>query len=445
MYTSYIGKKFLSLYNQREGKELKAKEFFDQVLFPLFFNHDEHLMHVHGSSFFQKLSKAFMDSGKDEHILKLERLHSNIEHGKISGSTYVGYAAEDIRETTSGQLTSLGRNIESEEMYSSWIGQALAIGVSGGFVMLINRVEILWALFTGWERYREYLEQTRNLKDKQIETWNGHWLRHSFSNDYDPKDPFYEFPIQPENVLGKLAIPTIDWSRTIFALARKYPESIITAYAYNLSQTNTTLGFINLFLPEIKHLGEMQNRLFPDVKKGILTTNELERLKPFFNFRSACALGTIGLKALEPDKLRTYMPKGSVSYAQGKEYKFSDEASFHYYQIFKIWIIAMLNKTELAELAAKVASALLEKEKLKTASNTRGKTGASTFSRQLLELRSLPDLIRKLTTLMEDVQKSKDVIREAYTEILKMPQDQFPLFIALIGFEYSYQKSNNKN
>lgn len=55
MYTSYIGKKFLKLYNEKERLNLSAKDFFNTVLFPLFFNDDRHFMHIHGSTF----SKSF--------------------------------------------------------------------------------------------------------------------------------------------------------------------------------------------------------------------------------------------------------------------------------------------------------------------------------------------------------------------------------------------------
>lgn len=58
MYTSYIGKKFLKLYREKEKKphDYSAKQFFDEVFFPLFFDDEKHLMHVHGSTFFQAVS-----------------------------------------------------------------------------------------------------------------------------------------------------------------------------------------------------------------------------------------------------------------------------------------------------------------------------------------------------------------------------------------------------
>jgi hypothetical protein len=54
MYTSYIGKKFLKLYNEKMQQEYTASEFFESVFFPVFFTDDAHLMHVGNSPFFQK-------------------------------------------------------------------------------------------------------------------------------------------------------------------------------------------------------------------------------------------------------------------------------------------------------------------------------------------------------------------------------------------------------
>jgi hypothetical protein len=66
MYTSYIGKKFLDAWNEREGKSLTAREFFDNVLFPLFFDDERHLLHVSNSPFFQQLSAKDKESGIPE-------------------------------------------------------------------------------------------------------------------------------------------------------------------------------------------------------------------------------------------------------------------------------------------------------------------------------------------------------------------------------------------
>lgn len=40
MYTSYIGLKFLKIYNKKKGTNYIAEDFFIEIIFPLFFNDD---------------------------------------------------------------------------------------------------------------------------------------------------------------------------------------------------------------------------------------------------------------------------------------------------------------------------------------------------------------------------------------------------------------------
>jgi hypothetical protein len=441
MYTSYVGKTFLKHYNAQTGASLTAAEFFDEVFFPLFFTDGSHLIHVSNSPFFQKPREDDVKKYGSKTLAQYQSLQKKLSSGLPSGAVFVGYAAEEIQATTSGQLTSIDFGIDAEEMYASWIGEALAIGVSGGFVMLINEPEVLWALYQGWQFYRQYLQQTPNLKDKQIETWNGHWLYHCFSKNYNADDPWENFSVETSDVQGNIAIPTNAWTRVIFALARKYPRQAITAYAYNLSQTNTTLGFINLYLPEIRRMYELRDTLFISESETALNDKQIESLQSFYNFKGACKLGTIGLKALEPDKLRTYMPKGSVLYAQGNDFKFSDETSFYDYQLYKLWIIAMLSKTELLSLASEIAQALRDFEK--PTPTDRGTKEKTRLSEELRTASSVKSFIDKITELLDLAPQNAETFRQVVVQILKMPADNYPLFATLIRFEYQYLKAKN--
>lgn len=437
MYTSYIGKKFLRLYNEREKKELTAKQFFDDVFFNVFFQDDSHLMHVGNSPFFQKTKEEDDKKHGGKSLAQLNNLRKKIASKIYSGSILVGFAAEEMDATTSGQLTSIDFKIDDEEVYASWIGEALGIGVSGGLVMLIPEDEILWNLYQGWSIYRQFLQQTPHVKDKQIETWNGCWLCHCFGKNFNPANPWEGLNIETAEALGKIAIPTTSWSKVVFAISKKYPKQILTAYAYNLSQTNTTLGFINLYLPDVRKVYELRDKLFLEKSATILNDKEIEQLETFYNFRNACKLGTIGLKALEPDKLRTYMPLGSVLYAQGKDFKFNNEQSFIDYQIYKLWIIAMINKTELLTLAADLAKILVEIENVED----RGKKIYPTLSKDVRESKNLKNFIENLISIMEKISGHGETFKNTVTQVLQMPSDNFPLFITLIRFEYQYQKS----
>lgn len=437
MYTSYIGKKFLQLYNQKITKKYSARTFFDEVFFPIFFDGEKHLMHVGNSPFFQKPSTKAMEGGVTKSQAQLKKLHQDIKSEIPNMAIFVGYAAKDINGTTSGQLSNIDFKIDAEEMYASWIGEALGIGVSGGFVMLIDKEDILWTLFDGWKVYRKFLLQTPDLKDRQIETWNGNWLAHAFSKEFNIEEPTENFPFEPESILGKLAITTQSWSTILFALSRKYPKSVLTAYAYNLSQTNTTLGFINLYLPEVNRMHEWRDKVFFDKTENVINEKEIDHLETYYNFKGACKLGTIGLKALEPDKLRDFMP---LPLGRGKDYKFSDQSSYTQFQIFKIWIIAMLNKTELLKLASEVATALENFERIGKA-DSRGKTTISQEAKKIKEARNLKEFIDSLTDLLEKSSQQADLFKAVVDEIVKMPSDSFPLFLTLVRFEYQFQKS----
>lgn len=441
MYTSYIGKKFLQLYREKEKKpdDYSARQFFDEVLFPTFFDSEQHLMHVGNSPFFQKPKEEDVKLHGSKSKAQYYNLQTEIESGSLSGSIFVGYAAKEIQSTSTGQLTSMNFNTNSEEIYASWIGEALGIGVSGGYVMLIDKPEVLLSLFYGWEQYRKYLKQTPNLKDKQIETWNGHWLCFALGKDIKNIDNLQGFQLETEVVLGKLAIPTKEWVKVIFTLSNSFASSKpLTVYAYNLSQTNTTFGFINIYLPEIRRPFELRDAIFINKQDIILKDKQIEELETFYTFKNACRMGAIGLKALEPAKLREFMPSGSVLYAQGKEYKFTDENSYINFSLYKLWIIAMLNKTELLQLAADVAKALLSLEKVK---EDRGKTTQTQSSKELLEAKSLKSFIDNLTENINE--ENSNTFKNVVEQLVKMPSDNFPLFVTLIRFEYAYQKNNS--
>lgn len=438
MYTSYIGKKFLKAYKEKKNKpeSFSAKEFFENELFPLFFQDESHLMHVGNSPFFQKTKEEDNIKFGSKSLAQLNNLQRKIEAGVPSGSIYVGYGAEEIQATSSGQVTSLNITIDETEMYTSWIGEALAIGVNGGFVILIDEEELLFKIHEGWPHYRNFLSQTPNLKDKQIETWNGNWISITLKqNDLINID--YS-KIETAEVAGNIAIPTQKWSQVIFVLAKKYPLKTLTVYAYTLSQTNTTLGFINLYLPDIKRMFELRDKLFVNKEETILSDSEIETLEPFYRFNEACKMGTIGLKTIEPRGLREFMSKGTADYASGKDFKFTDEKSFINYQLYKLWIIAMLNKTELLKLATDIASALLAHETSGTKEN-RGKSEKSNQVKEILESKNLRNFIDGLTELI--TKENAAIFKEVVEQTLKMPPDNFPLFATLVRFEYTYLKT----
>lgn len=470
MYTSYIGNKFLKIY-RREKKlsiDYSARQFFDEVLFPLFFDNEEHLLHVGNSPFFQRTTKKAVEEQGSKARAQLHNLHNKIGERIPSGSIFVGYGAENIEATSSGQITSMPFDFSEEEMYASWIGQALSIGVSGGLIIQIGEEKILWTLYQGWKTYRKYLSQTPKLKDKQIETWNGHWLNHVFGKNYDEDNLLAGFDPQPAKVLGKLAIPTIDWIKIVFALARQYPHQVLTIYVYALSQTNTTLGFINIYLPKVSSLIRLKEQLYTLSEDGQQDKDFEELYTTFYTFKSACKLGAIGLKALEPRGLRDFMPRGTTLYAKGSDYKFTavnftikkNENTENFvarqqkatakrvselinFKIYKTWIIAMLNnKKELNALAEQVAQILIDFDHIKSKSGTsRGKSERGGLSKQVRDSKSLKIFIENMTALMTKYPPAAITFKKVKDTSIELPTDLFPLFITLIRFEYQFKQS----
>ena len=99
----------------------------------------------------------------------------------------------------------------------------------------------------------------------------------------------------------------------------------------------------------------------------------------------------------------------------------------------------MLNKTELLNLASNVAGALSDFEKF----DERGKKVFSTLSQEVRESGNLKTFIDNLTQVLNHLPANADVFREVVEQVLKMPSDNFPLFVTLIRFEYAYKKSKN--
>jgi hypothetical protein len=108
--------------------------------------------------------------------------------------------------------------ITPDEIYASWIGEGLAWGVAGGYYILSDRIDLMFICFEGWKVYRGFLNQTPNLKGRQMETWNGQWLAHRLMGGQ-----FFDFnPEIEERTSGSKdessAIRGISWTRLVLAL-----------------------------------------------------------------------------------------------------------------------------------------------------------------------------------------------------------------------------------
>jgi len=432
MYTSYIGQKFLDIYNRRTDNSYSAAEFFGRVIFPLFFDDVRHLMHVSNSPFFQTPSeKDLKQSALSKSAYQYQRLKQKISlvaeaaTENADASIYVGFAANGPDQTTAGQVSNLQWKITSDELYASWIGNALAIRVEGSQCLLLDSESVLWHLFEGWQVYRSYMQPVKTMEGRQIETWNGYWLAKGDLNK----------AVSPPQKNGKL--DTYPWVEVIAKLLQWHVGEVLPAYIFSLGQTNTTYGFINLHLPQLRRLSEARYAIKKTLLSAVDDSDNFfwEHYEPELSLRDVCQLGEIGLRGLRPKDYGRMMEEGfsNVKINDKNRYIFSN---------IQTWILAMLNnKSDLQKLAADLATELVASE-ASGSGKDRGKTSDTAETKALFEAKGLTNFITALTDFLEKRSAASDVCRSVVNQSIRIPGEQFPLFKALLRFEYVFLKNN---
>jgi len=435
MITSNIGKIFLDAYNEKYGTSYDARTFFLEQFYPLFFDQNKYMMTAGNSPLENpKLSWDDMIKGKkpfetpEQRKIRFEKLIKKIEESEADASIARGYASLAVTATTSGQVTDLKLPNSQEEIYTSWIGDALGIGVQGGFSILFSNKEILLDIFEGWKLYRKCLNETSMLKGNQINTWNGQWLSHY----YDPREYNADMPLagyNPFNVNkdGIISIDTQTWTMILIGISKKYRNAQILGYIYSIGQTNTTIGFIPFDLTQIRRPIHLYEKIF-----GMSNGRNAESLwGTAIGFKTACTYGAIGIKAMEPKGLRDYVySKGDKVPKQPKTPKNEDEQIN--FNVYKIWILAMLNNDELWEKSQELAELLNE------ASSDKDKS-ISTKRKNLVETmlnatnkKQFIAVAAEVVSFIGKIDEFKGIVKEIHG----MPTDNVPYFLTLLRFQY---------
>lgn len=429
MVTSVIGKIFLEAYNARYGTSYSAKQFFLEIFYPLFFDSNKYLYWVQNSSFVQmKKGQKVETLTKEERKEKLENFIEKINSGVADASIAIGYPASEEKEyaTTSGQVSNLLFPISKEDIYYSWFGSALGVGVQGGISIFFYSVDILLDVYEGWKLYRKVIDSIDKLPGNKIMTWNGQWLSHRYSRFFNEIDNMSGFnPYTIKN--GEFSIDTVSWTRILIGIAKKCSNKQMMGYVYSYGQTNTTIGFIPFDLSQIASPVNLYQRFF-----GMDSGHKAEKLwGTAIGFAKACQQGVIGLRAMEPKGLRDYIEKGKMPKLSDKEEQI---ISFNVYQI---WIMAMLNNQDLWMCAEEFAHLL----QAYSQSSTNAKTDRSNKVKALLSSSNKRDFIKNLTDIVPDVSERTKVMETA-KKVNDMPTDNVPYFLTLIRFHYA--ANNNK-
>jgi hypothetical protein len=417
---------------------MSAKQYFDEIHFPLFYD-DARYLQSPGNGPIHQLTADKKTNNPAERKKAKEIIEGKIEKYLKSDDLFpdmsfaIGYpSANDIRPTSS-QITNLKLPIDQDDLYASWIGASFGIGIKGSskednFNILFEEDIILEALWEGFSLYRTYVDENEAIKNK-IETWNSVWLVHRLGNHYikdTPKAMF--FPIDT-NKKGEPSMERSAWTKVIFTLSKIIPNKTITGYIYSFGQMNKTVGFVQFVLPEVNSLNELYKALFKDFPE--IRQKTLESIyESEFSFQHACQLGAIGLRAMEPKDLRKYMPGGKDPALPKLK---TDEKSIINYYIYQLWIIAMLNNKELLELAEKTALSLFDfmsKEK-------QTKTNRIRAVEELLGSKNRKDFIDKVNAILSIDKSNFNIAGELVDRImLDIAPDNIPLFVTLLRFKY---------
>lgn len=445
MVTAIIGRRFLEQYNLKRGSSLNAKEFFETIYFPLFYNHPKYMQWI-GNSPFVQMKKGQKPNllTQSERLEKLGNLTLKIRKGEIDASTAIGYPASEISEfaTTSGQVTNLNLERDEDTVYCSWIGSGFGIGI-GGITVLFDHPDILNTIFEGWQHYRDDLNDPAysGIPGNKINGWNAHWLVHAFGTKFRFEDPRFGFPPPFEAVKDpeELSIKRLYWVKLIFAIAKKLPIGIIVGYLYHYDKTNKTYGFIPFDLRMIKRPQELYVKLFGNYAYQ----RDAEKIELLYgsahSFQTACQRGgAIGISALEPKELRNYI---SSTRREAKDFSndlFTENNQFTF-NTYISWLLAMLNNDEFWDEAGRAADLLLQYE---TTTKRQKDLGTLRINQveNLLNATGKRQFLEALVPVMENANTELLAgLEEFAKKVHKLPNDNFPYFHTLVKLRYAKQ------
>ncbi len=438
MITATIGKIFLEAYNKKYGKDYDARTFFVEIYYPLFFDNEKYLMTAGNTPLENpKISWGDMISGKKPYETPIEREHrfnklmEKIKIGFPTTDNSLGFGSIDLLSTTSGQTTNINYPLLEEDIFFSWFGATLGIGVEGGLSILFSDSEILLDLFEGWKLYRKVVNENDTLKGNQINTWNGQWLVHCYDkSNFFTNQPMAGFsPFDTSKDI--MSVSTLSWTKVIIAISKRFMYPKMLGYVYSFGKTNTTIGFIPFSLDHIRRPLELYKKHFNEAEG-----NKAEELwGTDKGFRACCQKGAIGIEAMQPKGLRQYMIPEKGKDVKTPKYEDKQIINFHTYQI---WLLSMLNNEELWTKSmefARILQAYVNNDKKLS-------TKRSNLVKNILSSTSKKTFIQALTVIATDSEQFSK-IEENVRIIHMMPTDNVPYYLTLIRFHYA--GLNNKS
>ena len=208
---------------------------------------------------------------------------------------------------------------------------------------------------------------------------------------------------------------------------KKYKNSQILGCIYCIGQMNTTIGFIPFDLSQIRRPIQFYQKYF-----GMDNGRKAESLwGTALGFKAACMAGAIGIKAMEPKGLREYI------YAKGGKgpklptFPKNEEQTISF-NVYQIWLLAMLNNEELWAKSQRLAELLNEASVDKDKSLS---TKRKNMVENVLEAVNKKQFVAAMTDVIAFV-SSKEELKGIVKDIHEMPNDNVPYFLTLLRFQY---------
>jgi len=415
MYYCESAKVLLSLYNQKNNLELSMESFFYDVFVPIMFkDYDgENLMHVQNSPFTSPVSK------KKSLQEKVEKFKEKIESGNYDGSILVGGPAETKFSATRSQFNDSFYNFQKDDIFESWIGNALSLMIKGGYCVSIKSQELVWMVFEGWTKYRESLNKKIKLFPNKINSWNTIYLLSKIENNM-----FDGFNI--DKYISATGFETQFWPKVFFNISKIIKNEEIMMYCYQLGQQNKTIGFISVKLSDHRKIISYYKNMFGE---DIFIKNK-DKIEQYFgsyysNIERACENGFIGYKTLRP--------KYDVIKEGFEEIKTNT---------YKTWIMILLKEKaeELDKLSSDVAEYIIDFSLRDTKTMKFKNSEKRHFIEDFLNTHNKNSLIRNLATLSEeDAQNNSEIVNQMKKLALDFDHMNIKMFMDLVKIAY-YQK-----
>lgn len=266
MNTIQAGKIFCKKYNEVNNTHYTSKKIFCDVIAPLLFYGEKHLVNWTNSKFFNYLKLVNRHKiSINETTFKecVESFCQEIENDSYNVMTtlnvFGGCGKPILNKGGLTTMFSLNDNIyfSFEERYNSFIGSIFAFQCEG-WNIIINNQDIIWNTFQNILKYREILNNNHNLSDKQIYAWNtASMFVLSENNDISVViDEFYKN--------DKLKIDKINIFNFIFQL-QKQQFKFNQMELFCIGQMNTSCGVIIVDIPYVDRMFRFYKQIYQEM------------------------------------------------------------------------------------------------------------------------------------------------------------------------------------